>query len=308
MPITVERGGHTHPVPEGIEKLLEELLLGSGYNLDLEWLLYMGPAVKGRPEMPRIKVVRLTHHRSIEIRLRPGDNTTARVCYLRPPKNSGITLDELFMVLKGEQDRPEVNLTQIFPMPQGHGNGAEGGHLPHSTDLAEFLSDEEWLKGFLKALWPLGHLEQKMEVDQVNQTILFATELSLDERQLRQAIKKLINGGYLERVPKSHGQFVRLGPQGKKLLVPPARKPAKEKALPLPAEPGPVATEPKSEPVEVASVATTLASVEMAISQEIAGLQQKLVALEERARLIEEEARPIRERHAKLTEALHLLS
>ncbi|OHA58578.1 MAG: hypothetical protein A2571_02300 [Candidatus Vogelbacteria bacterium RIFOXYD1_FULL_44_32] len=302
MKVIVESaGGHTHPIPKGTDELIKALLIECGFAETSEWIVVHGPVVKGKASMPAIKVLDLdSGHSSIRLRTKPGNNTTARICYLRPPTGSGILLEDLYDKIKGRNGFVLPPLVTSAVKNRSNLVTKESSQA-NSAELAKFLSNQVCLHGLLSTLWPDGYLEDKLQVDEIRSAIGIASGLELSWAQLVQASKKLIDLDFIAKVPKSGGKEVRLGVVGKKLL-----DGAGEIQKIVKVEPRPVvlASPDPSPAKEDAKVDLT---AEQMMLVEISGLEKKLSLIEAEKEALEEKARPDRERLEKLQRALAVL-
>jgi len=74
--------------PAGTQEVLEMLFNTAGLNEGYEWTLNVGPQIKGSATMPKTAVIGLAdNNRRIELRTKPGDNESARLCTFYVPRD-----------------------------------------------------------------------------------------------------------------------------------------------------------------------------------------------------------------------------
>ena len=94
--VTIKRGSHGHPVPQGASRFIEQQLEERG--IEGTFSLMWGPNVKGTQHSPRFKSFGIKGN-NIEVLVKPGDNGTAHVCWLSPSDGYPMTLEELQQML-----------------------------------------------------------------------------------------------------------------------------------------------------------------------------------------------------------------
>jgi hypothetical protein len=104
MTVKVIKGRHGHIIPKGTEKLIAERLEVAGLPNDQLWIVRLGAQVKGRNSMPPFKVQKLTSMNTIEVKIKPGDNSTVCLCYIVP--STGLKPKNVFEALKRSQFGP----------------------------------------------------------------------------------------------------------------------------------------------------------------------------------------------------------
>lgn len=103
--VQVDTGGHGHPVPQGLAKMVEGELQARG--VFGEYRLRHGPPERGTPHTPRFKVRGPIGPAGLEILLKPGGNDTVRVCWLAPANSRGLRCEQLREALQAELRRFE---------------------------------------------------------------------------------------------------------------------------------------------------------------------------------------------------------
>lgn len=102
MAIHVTRGKHHHPIPKGMAMLIQRWLEAAGYSTDQPWKVKMGASVKATAHRSERRVRKITTRNTLEVFVKPGGNSTGRICYIAPPH--GIDFGELLENMKRVQD------------------------------------------------------------------------------------------------------------------------------------------------------------------------------------------------------------
>ncbi|MEX0910135.1 MAG: hypothetical protein WDZ73_00040 [Candidatus Paceibacterota bacterium] len=103
MPVVIDRGKHQHPIPKGLDKLIEGELKAARFPVDLLWKVKLGASIKGAHHISRFKVLSLDRgSASVKVETKVGNNKSARACFIRPPSDSGISLEDIHQKLGGK--------------------------------------------------------------------------------------------------------------------------------------------------------------------------------------------------------------
>ena len=100
MIISIDTKRHTHPVPQKLKAFLTDVfrkakIINEKQNLDDEWKIVQGRAMKGTAHSHRFKVIK-HNKKAVTVIVKPGDNGTARECFLTPPPGGHVSVAELY--------------------------------------------------------------------------------------------------------------------------------------------------------------------------------------------------------------------
>ena len=225
MPVKLDNGKHHHPIPKGLDKLIEEKLSSAGLPIELNWCVHFGASKKGTHHVSPFKVVALEKSVSaVKVATKVGNNTTAGICLIRPPSGSGITLEEIYDKLGGK-DMP-VNGHRVVVSRDNKKQKKEINKPPLDLLLSteEVLSCGE-LELAMMALAEIfkGRVNETLPEGEVLSTIVRAYEgrvgkNSLPPENAKKILRFLIAGGHLVRAVKKKRPRYRLSPVGLDLI------------------------------------------------------------------------------------------
>ncbi|MCB9798673.1 hypothetical protein H6758_03030 [Candidatus Nomurabacteria bacterium] len=189
--VTINKGKHSHPIPDGAKELLEEFFGSAG--LEGEITVQQGAAVKGTAHLQGLTNVSIKgiSGRYVIVRVQPGNNTTGREYQVVTPNNLSPQL--LFRLLKSTAQE----------LKEGGSNGTVVGFDDLQDQESQILRqiqecDDELnaltekigqLKEFVEAdRLPLSRLEQKIE--QVRQQITALQEALEGHRRERNGLEE----------------------------------------------------------------------------------------------------------------------
>lgn len=155
--VTVTRGEHGHPIPDGLGEMVTQELAARGVSG--EFNLRMGPTVLGTPSMARLKVVRVTARGTVELRCKPGGNDSARVCWLSLAQGSKTT------DMMGEANKLAAVLSNS---PTNGDNGMVKVHGPGYG----FTAQRENVDNTLKVLCASGARNKFIHADRAKRALM----------------------------------------------------------------------------------------------------------------------------------------
>lgn len=307
MTVEIKTGKHSTVVAKGTLDILRRKLREAGMPLDSRWVVHAGRAVKGTPHVPEFSVRRISPHKGVEVRVKPGGNDTARTFFIVPP--NGMKPEQLFSALReveqagGETPQP---VPPKPPKPVEEVSEAEESPAPEVPSeerkerIAESFSSRGSLSGFTGdvqniqlALLALSAGQERtggewLSPEEAREAL--KEEIGLQDasaKGLGAIIGTMERHGYLEgdRTESGHLRGVRLSLKGRRLIqgeMEPRTPSREDRTDPASAE---VSDEPPGEVKQVGSIEAAVeqirADLRACISEE-EGLQNELLAVRER--------------------------
>ena len=226
MSVRIISGRHRHPVPAGSEKLILEELDRANLDTSLNWIIVMGPAITGTPHMKRFRLISLDEsYQRIEVGIKPGNNNSSRICYIRPPKGGSLSLVKVHNLLaKVNGKELIVSKSTADAMEKLVSGGSNGHSVPKPVDfkkgisVSDILKDSDTIQLFLLDIWP-----EPTSLAQVSPEVIKGGLRSLVGREptaieSKRLLVQLHHMGYLIYRRKAKSPTVELATKGFELL------------------------------------------------------------------------------------------